>query len=517
VNGAAAARVTAAAAVVLGAVAVATTVGTPAARAAAGAQAQVAVVVGASRSVEERGPPLRYADDDAVQSARTFALIGAHTILLVEPDEETRELQGEALGRGPATRAAVTAALGDAFTALAAARAAGRPTRLYFVFSGHGDVADGRPFLQLSDGRLYRDDLANLLRRSPADDNHLIIDACQASLFVGARGPGGRRSRLPPGFSQLGGPAWPPRTGLLTARSSGGQTHEWTEYQAGIFSHEVRSGLLGAADADRDGRVTYRELGAFVRRANEAVVNRKYRPEVVTLAPAGDFDAVLAELPAGPMVLEVDGSAAARHGDRMFIETERGLRLVDVHPERGLKLELRLPTDRGPLYVQRQGSDTEVRIDPRAGRLRLAALAPSPTRLRTRGAAHEAFQQLFARPFGPGAVAGYRPELDLEAAAAAQTAEEEEQRRQILRRVWPWSVTATGVAANAVGLGYGVWAHRLSRQAQGASGLERQQLAADVRRNNRTAVIAGTMGVTLTLSGLAWLWLTQRQDGAGEP
>jgi hypothetical protein len=514
VKRAAAARTAAAAVAVLAAL------GSPAA---AQAPAQVAVVVGASRSVEERGPPLRYADDDAIQSARTFALIGVDTILLVEPDEETRELMGPGTREGApnppakATRAAVTAALGEAFTTLAAARASGRPTRLYFVFSGHGDVSDGRPFLQLADGRLYRDDLAHLLRRSPADQNHLIIDACQASLFVGARGPGGQRSRLLPGFSQLGGPAWPPHTGLLTARSSGGQTHEWTEFQAGIFSHEVRSGLLGAADANRDGRVTYRELGAFVRRANEAVVNRKYRPEVVTLAPAGDFDAVLADLPAGPLVLEVDGDIGTRTGDRLFIETERGLRLVDVHPERGLAVDLRLPTDRGPLYVQRQGSDTEVRIEPRAGRMRLAALAPSPTRLRSRGAAHEAFQQLFARPFGPGSVAGYRPELDLAAANAAMALEEEEERRRILRRVWPWSVTATGVLANGVALGFGVQAHRLSRQSQATSGLEIPQLAEDIRRNNRAAMVAGSVGVTLTLSGLAWLWLTQRQEAAGEP
>ena len=180
----------------------------------------------------------------------------------------------------------------------------------------------------------------------------------------------------------------------MTARSLGDKTHEWTEFQAGIFSHEVRSGLLGAADADRNGKVTYRELGAFVRRANEAIVNRKYRPEVVTQPPAGDPDAVFAELPDGPMVLELDNDPG-----RIFVDSENGVRLADLHPAPGMRLALRLPTDLGVMYVQQVGSEREVRLEPKPGRLLLSALAPSTARARARGAAHDAFRLLFARQF----------------------------------------------------------------------------------------------------------------------
>src|SRR6185436_2760588 len=125
--------------------------------------------------------------------------------------------------------------------------AAGRRTELYFLFAGHGDITDGRPFLQLDDAKLWREDLAELLRGAGADANHVVVDACYGAAFVSDRGPGGERDRLPSGFSRGTKAVWPARTGFLTARSSGGQTHEWAEYQAGVFSHELRSGLMGAA------------------------------------------------------------------------------------------------------------------------------------------------------------------------------------------------------------------------------------------------------------------------------
>jgi hypothetical protein len=463
---------------------------------------QVAVVVGSGVS-PSGGRPLRYADDDAVASVETFALLGVKAFLLVDPDDETAELHPPAAlaARRAVTRPALEGALDQAFAALSEAHRAGRRTRFYFVFAGHGDLAGGRPFLQLGPHRIFRDDLALLLRRSPADDNHVIIDACQASLFVSARGPGGARAAITPGFSRTADAAWPRHTGLLTARSAGGLTHEWTEFQAGIFSHEIRSGLLGGADVDGNGLVTYRELGAFVRRANEAIVNRKYRPEVITLAPEGNLDAVVAELPDGPLLLDLGANVG-----RAFVETQRGVRLLDVHPDRGLPIRVRLPTHRGPLFVQRLTDETEFLIDPRPGQVRLAGLAGRPSRLRARGAAHEAFLALFARPLDRAAVATFRADLDLQAGAADVSASR-------LRPWWPFALTATGVAANLAGLGLGLQGHRLARQAN--DGVEAQRLGPQVSRYNRAAVITGAVGVSLTGLGLGWMWWTRDADRNG--
>jgi hypothetical protein len=415
----------------------------------------VAIVVGSNQSPSSNLENLRYGDDDAVQNARTFALLGAQTTLLVSPDAETRELNPTIHPQAAATREALRKAFDDARATLAAAHAAGRKTELYFLFAGHGDMADGRAFLQVDDGRVYREDLAELLRAAGADENHVLVDACYAASFVSDRGPGGARENLPAGFSHTQ-VAWPKRTGFLTARSAGGgQTHEWAEYQSGVFSHELRSGLMGAADVNVDGKVTYREIAAFVRRANEAIPNRRYRPEVSTMPPGGDLDAALASLPAGPLVLEMDTPTAGRS----YVETETGVRLVDLHVGAGTPIKLRLPTDMGNLFVEQvTGPSTaptrEYRLPAQAGHVMLSALTPEPTPVRARGAGHEAFLHLFARPFDLAAVNSF----ELETTDAAQVRWNQEvqdaKARQTFRRKLALGAFGASVGAAAVGAGF---------------------------------------------------------------
>jgi hypothetical protein len=457
----------------------------------------VAIVVGSNRSPSTTVPELRYADDDAIQNARTMTMLGASTTLLVTADAETRDLFPATAATGPATREGLVSALDRAYATLALARASGRPTRLYLFFAGHGDTVDGRPFLQLDDARLWRDDLAQLLRRSPADQNNLVIDACSASLFVGARGPGGERAPLAPGFSRLGGPSWPAGTGLVTARSAGGQTHEWTEFQGGIFSHEVRSGLMGAADANLDGRVTYRELAAFVSRANQAIVNHKYRPEVVTAAPGGDLDAVVATLPEGPLLLELD-----RDTGRAFVESERGVRLADLHTSPGLAVRLRLPVDMGTLFVQKVDAGTEVRVAAHPGLVRLSQLEATPPRARARGAAHEAFRMLFTLPFGEASVDEWHEEVTITAGAPPE-------RALPARPGWlPWSLTGAGAAAALVGAGLGASSYVMAAQAH--DGSARLAAAPRIEGRNHAAVATGVAGLVAVGVGLAWAWWWSR-------
>src|ERR1700758_3212325 len=90
----------------------------------------VAVVVGSNHAPAPPLQDLRFADDDAVQSARTLALLGAESTLLVTADSETRELYPTLVPTGPATRAALRAAFQAAAARIAGARAEGRRTRL---------------------------------------------------------------------------------------------------------------------------------------------------------------------------------------------------------------------------------------------------------------------------------------------------------------------------------------------------------------------------------------------------
>jgi hypothetical protein len=473
----------------------------------------VAIVVGSNQSPTSSQENLRYGDDDAVQNARTFSLLGAETTLLVSPDAETRELFPSVKPHAAATRAALRQAFADAMASLAAAHKAGRATELYFLFAGHGDMADGRAFLQVDDGRLYREDLAELLRGAGADENHVLVDACYAASFVSDRGPGGARENLPPGFSRTQ-VAWPKRTGFLTARSSGGQTHEWAEYQSGVFSHELRSGLLGAADVDVDGKVTYREIAAFVHRANEAIPNRRYRPEVSTMPPGGDLDAALALLPSGPMVLEMDVASAGRS----FVETERGVRLVDLNPGTGAAIKLRLPVDDGGLFVHQlaaAGADAstarEFKLAPRAGQVLLSSLEAQPSQVRARGAGHEALLHLFAKPFDAAAVTSFSLD-DSDAAELRWEQEAQDARdRQSFRRKLALGAFGTSVATAAIGAGYWWSGHNLfeSTKTGGSNAGSDEAPLAKAQGNHDYLVrnvLFGVAGASAVTGSLLYFW-----------
>ncbi len=466
------------------------------------AHTALAIVVGSNRGPSASIAQLRYADDDALANERMARMLGMTTTVLVTLDEETRTLF-PALGKPQrASRTNLSEAFATARARTREARARGQSTSLHFFFAGHGDTEAGRPFLQLDDARLWPEDLADGLSTIAADETHVIIDACYGTRFVGTRGPGGQRASLAPGFSTAVGPRWPPRTGFLTARSASGQTHEWAEFQAGIFSHEARSGLIGGADVDDDGRITYRELAAFVTQANAAVPNMKYRPQVVANPPKGDLDATLAILPVGPMALRID----ARPTGHTIIETEAGVRLADLHPGPGQDLTLRLPLNMGSLFVQRLRPEAEYRIEPQA-HVRLSNLQAAPPRAHARGAAQESFRQLFALPFDRDVAANYTaPTLGVE----AWREEVEPSRAQ---QTWGWATLGVGLASTLAGTAFGISAHMLSNEADGATGLQRSELGDRIDQRNTAATVLISTGLIASAVGAGLLWWQTSQQG----
>ena len=86
----------------------------------------------------------------------------------------------------------------------------------------------------------------------------------------------------------------------------------------------------------------------------------------------------MATLPAGPLVLDIEGKAAGRAS----VESERGVRLADVHVAPGASVSLRLPTDLGAVFVALERPPGEFRVAPAPGRVVLSQLvaraAPGP-------------------------------------------------------------------------------------------------------------------------------------------
>ncbi len=278
------------------------------------------------------------------------------------------------------------------------ARSSGKRSRLLFAFAGHGDVDGGKGTLELEGSSLFPDDVRAILDAIDADETHLLFDSCNSFFVVHPRRPGGKAfaTREAPGTSistKRGAP------GVFLSTSAEAQVWEWSQLEGGIFSHAIRSGLAGAADLNRDHRITYRELESFVEVAVADIDDAVYRPRLYVKAESDDT--VIVELKGDTdRTLVLDGFAG-----RLTLRDPRGVRLVDVHPAPGYSPRLHVP--KGPLELIAELPD--------AGRKRLGSLEISDDIDTVRPAdvgvgdgaargASAALEKLFLRPFGPDAV-----------------------------------------------------------------------------------------------------------------
>jgi hypothetical protein len=366
------------------------------ARAEEAPHATFALVIGVNTSVDPGVHPLRYADDDAARYLDLFRALGARTYVLTRPDENTRRLHPQAVAEALLpTRADFKRALASLASDVDQARKRQVKTVVYFVYAGHGKVKDGKGYITLEDAQIDGATLdAEVVDAIGADQIHFIVDACDSYFLALGRGPGGQRYESH-GFSDLGGLKKRDSVGLLLSTSSARESHEWGGVQAGVFSHEVRSGLYGAADADGDGQVSYREVSAFVERANGAIANERYRPEVYARAPKDS-----------PVLLDLRARRTGRievpasHASHYFLEDGDGVRIADFHNDADQAAYLVRPRRSGRLYLHRLDDDVEFLVPAEPEIVALGDLSEHEPRSRTRGAANDAFQSLFALPFG---------------------------------------------------------------------------------------------------------------------
>ena len=429
----------------------------------------IALIVTNNHSAELGRPELQYADDDG---AKYFALFRAVTSdpnveLLTDFDRDSAGLFPEAREAArPPTRAGVNAAIARLAVRAREASASGRRVEFYFVFAGHGDVDRGRGFLELSDGRLTSDDIESMLKAVPAARAHVILDSCNSFFVLNPRRPGGRRFAVTEEAARNLSDRLP-NVGVLLSTSAEAEVFEWSELQSGIFSHAVRSGLLGGADADGDGRISYDEIRAFVDVSNMTVENPLYRPKIFARGPNGHDDEPIFDLRAARAVrLELDG----RVEQRVTIRDAHELPWIDVHAEAGARTTLRLPLGvaAGASVDERDvhavGAPLIARRNVEAGdgpAVQVAALGARP--LEGRGP-NELLGKLFASPFGPRAFAQWREQVSHEAEPVYGISSEDAERMRLLlfeaSDLLAQGRRATGailIAAGAVCVAGGTW------------------------------------------------------------
>ncbi|MCP4503072.1 MAG: hypothetical protein GY822_24305 [Deltaproteobacteria bacterium] len=366
-----------------------------------------ALIIGANLSVDKDLAPLRFADDDAARYFDLFKLLGVKTLLLADIDADTKRLHPEASAAAKeATKGALYSAVEALRVEVKEAKEAGSPTEVHVIFAGHGNRNGTQGYLTLRDLRLtgtqFFDDVVLAI---DADKSHVVIDACYSFLLTYERGPGGRRREVHR-FSTLSRLA-ERNVGVMLSTSSAARSHEWSAVSSGVFSHGVRSGMYGGADVNLDGKITYRELAAFVFIANQAIDNPNYRPQIFVQPTSGGPEDGFITL--NPMVGQ--RHIVLNSGGHFSLETEKGVRLLDVHAAEDQKVRLIYPSDE-LLFLQPMANATEAsasayRIPPQQGVVELLELKQDGVLAAARGASSQSFEVLFKKPSDAGEAANF--------------------------------------------------------------------------------------------------------------
>ncbi len=498
-----------------------------------------AVVVAQNRSLDPGVASLRYADDDGVKTWELLSLFAERSALFVVPDEETTRQHPEAARAAEVPeRAAILARLRAFDVEMAADIARGDEPELFFVYAGHGDVdASGQGYVNIHDGKLTRGDLfREIIAPSKARFVHVIIDACKSYFMVNSRGSGkpkkwvdDRVDAAEDRHSDAKVRAFLaeeqlenyPRAGVIVATSGDQETHEWARYQGGILSHELRSGLAGAADVNGDGRIEYSELRAFLAAANARVRSPEARVDVFSRAPALDRHHAIIDLRSAEAHTRFLHFGNALSG-RFHIEDERGVRLCDLHKERAGTFDV-VVSPRRTYYVRRSASatdsdtDEEAEIRPsRSRRVELSDAAWHTRQVASRGALDESFRQdLYKIPFGRGFYDGYvatSGDVPVEEGTLFVVKEPAGNGRHLLQLSYLFSSAPAGNTGLNHGVdiryGYRVWRF-LDLGVVGQVGYGADGAAANEQHLTRVAIM-GTVGAEVQPLG----WLGLRADFA---
>ena len=185
-------------------------------------------------------PMLHFATSDAQAMSRVLRTLGgvsSEDLLLVQEP----------------TRAAFLAAFDRLDQLVAAGRVAGVRREVVVYYSGHSDEEG----LLIGGDRVSYDELRTRIQAVPADVRLAILDSCASGAFTRHKGGVRRAPFLLDASANTKGHAF------LTSSAVNEVAQESNRIGASFFTHYLVSGLRGAADVNRDRRVTLQEAFQF--------------------------------------------------------------------------------------------------------------------------------------------------------------------------------------------------------------------------------------------------------------
>lgn len=207
--------------------------------------------------------PLRYTDNDVSRMRDVLRMTGGFA------ERDIVVVSGEDAGK-------VRTAFAQLRDRLAGDK---RPSLLLFYYSGH--AKDGE--LRLGKSTLPLTEVKRLLEQTQASFRIALLDACRVGSITRLKGA----VKSEPVSIDIDDTTMQMGQVLITASSDDEDAQESDEIQGSFFTHYLTSGLRGAADMDRDGRVTLSEAYGF---AYENTVSRTVATRGGTQHPTFRFD-----------------------------------------------------------------------------------------------------------------------------------------------------------------------------------------------------------------------------------
>ncbi len=203
----------------------------------AAGQARFALVLGANEG-EPGEETLLFAEEDASRFADVLTRYAA------VPEENILLLRGRSSER-------VVEAVSGLADRVRAATAKGQETVLFAYYSGHADAQA----MHLGSSLLRFAELKGLIDETGARLSVLVVDACRSGELTRVKGAVPAQPFDIHADDKLASEG----SAIITSSAAGEDAQESDRLGGGVFTHHFVIGLLGAADASRDERVTLSE------------------------------------------------------------------------------------------------------------------------------------------------------------------------------------------------------------------------------------------------------------------
>jgi hypothetical protein len=307
---------------------------------------RLALLVGANKGGPGR-PVLRYAVDDARAVGRVLEDMGG-------------VLPGDARYLEDPDKSALLGAIRSLATDVDKARRTSRRVEAIFYFSGHSD----EEALFLGQERMPYSELKDLITALAADVRIAILDSCASGALTLPKGVIKRPPFLMDTAYDMKGYAF------VASSSASEAAQESGRLGRSFFTHNLVSGMRGAADMNLDGRITLNEAYQFafdgtLVQTERTMAGAQHPSRHIQMSGTGDV--VITEIRKSEAVLVLDTGFSGR----VFVHDSAGNLLVELNKPAGREVAIGLGSGGYRVFVVGESGALEAKARLEDGKSRV--------------------------------------------------------------------------------------------------------------------------------------------------